>query len=271
VFVSTNDAALRGRVVLLTGASSGLGHALALEFARRGACLALHARDAARLEAVRAECAGLGARSLAITGDVRDPQDCCRLVDSTLETFGRIDYLVLNAGIGMWAELAHVEDLGAFRTLIETNYLGAVNCTVHALPHVIAARGLVAVISSIQGRIGVHRHTGYAASKHALQGFFDSLRIELEGSGVDVLMVYPTWLSRTRLRERALGPDGRPGGAPTRSESGAVDVAHCATRVANAICARSREIFVPRHYALLPWLRVLCPRWVERLVRARAR
>ena len=174
------------KTVILTGASSGLGAVLAEAFAREGANLALFARNENGLRETEARCQKQGARCLVVVGDVTQPTDCERLVTQTVSEFGGVDYLVSNAGASMWARFEDVEDVSIFRKLMETNYLGTVHCMHYVLPHLKQSQGMVVAISSIQGKIGVPLHTGYVASKHAVQGFFEALRIELDGSGVDV-------------------------------------------------------------------------------------
>ena len=200
----------RDKSIIITGASSGLGAALAHGFAAKGAHLALLARSAGRLGEVAARCRELGSsRALAVPGDVKRPEDCARLLETVTSEFGAVDYLVANAGVSMWARFDEVEDLDVFRHLMEVNYLGVVNCVHFALPHLKQSRGMIVAVSSIQGKISVPMHTGYVASKHALQGFCDALRMELADSGVDVLTVLLHWLRGTELRQNALGGDGK--------------------------------------------------------------
>ena len=167
------------------------------------------ARNAERLEAVARECEQLGSEVLTVVGDVAVAEDGKRLVEAAIERFGGIDYLVANAGVSMWTAFAAIEEVALFRTLMEVNYLGAVHCVHPALLHLKKSKGLFVAISSIQGQVGVPLHTGYSASKHALQGFCDALRMEVAESGVGVMTVLLHWLKGTELRQRALGRDGK--------------------------------------------------------------
>lgn len=253
---------LQGKTVVITGASSGLGAALALCCARQHARLFLAAPDASALEAVAERCREAGASTATVLPtDVTQPDDCARLIARAAgETHG-IDYLVLNAGISMWARFEDIEDLGLFKRLMEVNYLGAVYCTRHALPHLRATKGLIVAVSSIQGRVGIPLHTGYSASKHALEGFLGALRHELEGSGVDILTVLPHWLSGTGLRASALGPQGAPMGDAKRSHSReAVPVETAAEIIAGAMLARRKELVIPAKLRALFLVNALCPR-----------
>src|SRR4029077_8444066 len=118
-------------------------------------------------------------------------RDCAQLVARTVERFGGLDILVNNAGITMWSRFDAISDFSVFERLLSVNYLGAVYTTAAALPHLRAARGLIVAVASIAGLTGVPERTAYAASKHALVGFFESLRIELAGSGVDITLIAP--------------------------------------------------------------------------------
>src|SRR4029077_17925881 len=149
-------------------APEGIGRALALPLAPHGACLALNARNAARLEETARECAARGARVLALPGDVSGQAECTLLVGRTAQRFGRIDALVNNAGITMWSRFDAVSDFSVFERLLAVNYLGAVYLTAAALPHLRESRGLIVAVASIAGLTGVPERTGYAASKHAL-------------------------------------------------------------------------------------------------------
>src|ERR1700747_314902 len=201
--------ALAGKTVVVTGASSGIGKALCLELAPRRVRLVLAARDEKALEAVAADCRGRGAETLVVVADVALERECRALVEKTVGRFGALDVLVANAGITMWSRFDEVQDLDVFERLLRVNVLGAIYPTYFALPHLKRSRGRIAVVSSVAGLTGVPERTGYAATKHALFGFFDSLRIELEGTGVSVTLAAPDFV-RSEIHRRALGPDGKP-------------------------------------------------------------
>lgn len=262
----------REKVVALTGASSGLGAALARALSKEGARLALFARSEDRLREVAAGCAVAGVDPLVVAGDVVDPDDCRELADRTAERFGRLDHLIACAGVGMWARFDEVRELSIFRRIMEVNYLGLVHSAAFALPHLKRSRGMLVAISSLQGKVGVPFHTGYAASKHAVQGFCDSLRMELRGTGVDVLTVLPTWIRDTRLRERAFAAGGAPRGEGSpRHGSGALALEEVVGAVLKAIDRRERILFLPRRYRYLACLESLAPGLVDRLVVGRVR
>ena len=176
-------AAYAGKVVVVTGASQGIGKALCLELAAQRPRLVLAARDAAALEAVAAECRARGAETLVVPTDVGDEAACRALVERAVERFGGVDVLVNNAGMGMLARFEDVTDLSLYERLMRVNYLGSVYPTFYALPHLKRSRGQIVAVSSLAGLNGVPMRTAYAATKHAQMGFFDSLRIELRDDG----------------------------------------------------------------------------------------
>ena len=196
-----------GKSIIVTGASSGLGAALAEAFARQCGKVTLFARRESELEEAAARCRDVGGEGVVVVGDVTSLEDCQRLVGQAVSSYGGVDVLVANAGVSMWSRFEDVTDPEVFRHLMEINYMGAVNCVHAALPHLKERQGIIAAVSSIQGKIPVPLHTGYVASKHALQGFLDTLRGELQGTGVDVITALPHWLRDTELRQSAFAEE----------------------------------------------------------------
>jgi short-subunit dehydrogenase len=260
--------AWRDNVVIVTGASAGIGEELALQLAAAGAYLSLAARDAGRLEAVADACRSRGARVLVVPTDVGDPEQCRLLVERTLEEYGRVDTLVNNAGIGMWARFDEMTDITVFETIMRVNYLGSVYPTWHALPRLKASRGRIVVVNSLTGRTGVPTRSGYAASKHAVAGFFDSLRIELMDSGVTITQVFPGFVA-TEIRERAFGPGGKPlgaGNSPVR-EREVMTAQECARQILRAAAGRRRELIMTLRGKIGAKLKLVAPRLVDRIAR----
>lgn len=258
-------------IIAITGAGSGLGRALALEWAKRDAALSLFDRDEAGLKETVAFCRSTAGEPLIFKGDVTVSEDSHAWMEKTVERFGRLDALVACAGISMWARFDEVTDLSVFRRLMEVNYLGVVHAAHAALPHLKQTRGSLVAISSIQGKIGVPLHTGYAASKHAVEGFLNSLRCELRGSGINILTVCPHWMTGTNLRAHALSAGGAALGAAQRKHDNkeAVPVEVVAARIIAAMQQRRRELVLPFKLRLLPWLKLISPGLVERLVSGR--
>jgi short-subunit dehydrogenase len=257
---------VKDNVVAITGASKGIGAELARQLAAKGAKLVLAARHAKELEAVAEECRKLGAAVVTVRADVAEERDCQAIVAGAVLAYGRLDTLVNNAGMSMWARFEEIRDVSVLERIMRVNYMGAVYCTRHALPCLRESRGRIVGISSLAGRTGVPTRTGYAASKHAMTGFFDSLRIELAGSGVTVTMVYPGFVS-TGLRENATGPDGRPIMVSPVREGEVMTVEDCARRIVRAIERREREVVMTARGKMGLWLKLFAPGLVDRIAR----
>ena len=169
---------MKNNVVLITGGTSGIGRACALEFGRAGARVVITGRDAARLAATAAELAAAGIEHRTVRGDVGIVADADRAVADTIAAFGRLDVLLNNAGLSMRAKFADV-DVRVIEQLMQTNFFGTVYVTKAALPHLLASKGTIVGISSIAGYRGLPGRTGYSASKFAMNGFLEALRTEL--------------------------------------------------------------------------------------------
>lgn len=180
---------LQNKVVIITGSSIGIGRRLAFEMAKRGAKITLNARNPERLEKMQADFQNAGFESIAVAGDVSNPEDCKRIISATIRTFGKIDILINNAGISMEGT---VEELApeVFRKVMEVNYLGAVYATQAALPQLRKTKGSVMFIGSLAGIHGLPNHSVYSSSKMALTALAESLRIELDGSGIHVGLAF---------------------------------------------------------------------------------
>ncbi|MBT3345638.1 MAG: SDR family oxidoreductase [Gemmatimonadetes bacterium] len=264
----TKPSMFANRSILITGASSGLGAALAQSLAAGGARLTLMARRGDRLAEVVAACEAVGGTAQAIEGDVTRVEDGQRLTSAAVDAYGQIDGLIANAGLSMWARFDEVEDLGVFRRLMEVNYLGAVHCVHPALPYLKKSGGMFVAISSIQARIGVPNHTGYVASKHALQGFCDALRMEVADDGVGILSVLLHWLRDTELREHAFGADGEAVGASRRKHSSeSIGLEEACEKILAAMGRREREIVLPWKLKALLGVNLLRPQMAEALIR----
>ncbi|MEJ2485638.1 MAG: SDR family oxidoreductase [Anaerolineales bacterium] len=255
-----------GKAVVITGASIGIGRELAFQMAAQGARLALAARNQEQLEAVAAGCRDHGGTAVAIPTDVADWGQAENLIQKTVEEFGRIDILINNAGISMWSLFDQVEELKVFEQIMQTNYMGSVYCTHFALPYLKSSKGQLVAISSLAGKTGVPARSGYAASKHALVGFFDTLRIELAKDGVDVTLVYPGFvLTETRLR--ALTGDGSELGYEPVQEKGAMTAEECAAQILPAIAKRKRELVMTPRGKIGQWLKLIAPALVDRIAK----
>ena len=254
----------RDKVVVITGASSGIGAELARQLARQGAKLVLGSIDADGLKAVAAECAGLGAEATHKEINVAEERDCKAFIQHAVNTFGRIDVLVNNAGISMWSTLEELADLDVIRRVMDVNFFGSVYCTYYALKHVKASAGQIVVTNSEAGRTGVPTRTGYSASKFALRGFFDALRIELASSGVAITSVYPGFVS-TGLHAHFLGPDGKPVSKTDVIDQGKImTTQQCVERIVAGMRRRKREVVFSARARATLWGNVIAPGIVDR-------
>jgi len=196
-----------GRTVVVTGAAGGLGRSLCPRFAATGAHIAALDLDAIGLQSLAEELTARGADFFSQACDITDEQACLDAMQAIKERFGNIDVLINNAGISHRSLLAHTAP-AVIRKVMAVNFFGALHCTHAALSALRQSRGLIVAISSVAGFSPLIGRTGYAASKHALHGFFDSLRTELEDDGVGVLLVCPSFID-TGIDKAALGADGQ--------------------------------------------------------------
>jgi short-subunit dehydrogenase len=257
---------MKDNVVAITGASKGIGAELAKQLAAKGAKLVLAARNEKELEAVAQDCRNAGAAVVCVRADVAVERDCQAIVAGAALAFGRLDTLVNNAGVSMWARFEDIEDMSILERIMQVNYMGSVYCTRHALPHLRESRGRIVGVASLAGMVGVPTRTGYSASKHAMRGFFDSLRIELDASGVTVTMIYPGFVS-TGIRENATGPDGKPILVSPVKEGEVMSVGDCARRIVTAIENREREVVMTARGKIGLWLKLVAPALIDRMAK----
>ena len=253
-----------GKVVVVTGASQGIGKALCLELAGQRPRLVLAARDGAALESVAASCRSRGAEALVVPTDVADEAACRALVERAVAAFSALDVLVNNAGMGMLARLEDVTDLSLYERLMRVNYLGSVYPTAYALPHLKRSGGQIVAVSSLAGLSGVPMRTAYAATKHAQVGFFDSLRVELRESGVSVTVIAPYFV-QSEIRKRSPGPDGRPVEASPVREDEVMSAGECARLVVRAMERRQRMLVMSFKGKLGRWAKLVAPGLVDRI------
>ena len=206
----------RDKVVIVTGASSGIGRATALEFARRGSRVVLAARSEEKLAELEKELVAMGAETLSCTTDVSREEECRLLIEKTVERFGTIHILINNAGISMRALFDDVE-LSVLRRLMDVNFWGTVYCTKFALPYIVKNRGSIVGVSSIAGFHGLPGRTGYSASKFAIHGFLETVRIENLKEKLHVMIIAPGFTA-SEVRKHALLADGTEQGNSPREE-----------------------------------------------------
>ena len=253
-------------VVIITGASSGIGREVARQLAEQGAWLALGARDVDRLETTAIECRQRGGRALAVKTDVSVEAECQNLIAQTVREYGRVDTLINNAGISMWTKFEDLKDLSVLERVMRVNYLGSAYLTAYALPYLKQTRGRIVAVSSLAGKNGIPTRSGYAASKHAMVGFFDSLRIELADSGVTVTLIYPGFVT-SEIRERASGADGQPLKKSPVREAEVMSAEECARIMIKAMAKRQREEVMTARGKLGLWGKLIAPGLVDRMAR----
>ncbi len=261
-----NSSVFKEKVVVITGASSGLGREMAIKLAEQGARLVLASRNEEKLKEVTQICLEKGSEAIYVVTDVSRETDCKNLIERAVEKFSGIDILINNAGITMYSLFENVEDLSIFERIIKVNYLGSVYCTYYALPYLKKARGRIVAISSLTGKAGVPTRTGYAASKHAMVGFFDSLRIEVSDYGISVTIIYPGFVA-TNIRENALGKNGKPLGKSHIQEEKAMKVEKAVEQILRAIARRKRELAMTFKGKAGPWLKLIAPSVVDRIAK----
>lgn len=229
---------MKDKVVIITGASSGIGEALARKFATEGSSLVLAARRIERLTALKEELPGTDV--LVVQADVTVASDCQKLVSEAVERFGRIDILINNAGISMRSIFEEVE-LDVIRRVMDVNFWGTVYCTKFALPYLLQAKGSVVGVISVAGHVGLPGRTGYAASKFAVRGFLDTLRIENLKKGLHVLVAAPGFTA-SEVRMSALNARGLQQGESPRDEGKMMSAEACAAHIYRAVKKRKRQI-----------------------------
>lgn len=254
----------RDNVVFLTGASGGMGTALARRFVAAGSKLIMTDRDAEGLDALAAHLEQEGADCLALPLDVTIDAACAEAIARGVDHFGRLDVLINNAGITHRSAFGRT-DPAVFRRVMDVNLFGSLFCARAALPHLIASQGLIIVISSIAGFSPLLGRTGYAASKHALHGLFDSLRAEVQPAGVDVTIVCPGFTA-TGIDRHALGEDGRTADHPQSTTGKVASPDDVAAAVLKAAARSKRLLVLSAVGRLARFLTKICPGLYERLM-----
>jgi short-subunit dehydrogenase len=237
---------LQGKVVWVTGASSGIGEALVYELVRHGARLIISARRKDELERVKGNCQKLGATSVEILPlDLSQINTLSLTTEVALQFYGQVDILVNNGGISQ-RSLAKETALDVDRRLMEVNYFGTITLTKNLMPHLITrGHGHIVNITSVTGLIGTPYRSGYAASKHALHGFFNSLRAELwkDSHSIYVTLICPGW-TNTNLSITALKGDGTPQNKKDDTHATGLSPEFVAKKIIKAIKGNANQIIV---------------------------
>ena len=228
----------KNKVVIVTGASSGIGEALAREFATLGARVVLGARSIPKLQQITDDIRARGGQAAYCGVDVTNPEECKELIDTAVREFGGVDVLICNAGLSMRAIFDDV-DLSVLHRLMDVNFWGTVNCCKYALPYLQASKGSIVGVSSVAGLHGLPGRTGYSASKYAMTGFLETLRIENLKKGLHVMIACPGFTA-SNVRFSALTADGSQQGETPRDESKMMTAEQVAKIIIRGIRRRKR-------------------------------
>jgi short-subunit dehydrogenase len=255
---------MKNKVVIITGATSGIGRALAFEFGSKGFSVVITGRNIRALDETVSELKAKGISALSVAADVTLEEDNKRMAEEAIKAFGRIDILINNAGISMRAIFEEV-DLAVIKQVMDINFYGAVYATKYCLPEIIRNKGSVVGISSIAGFRGLPARTGYSASKFALNGFLESLRTELLNTGVHVMTACPGFTA-SNIRKRSLTVDGTAQGDSPRKEEKMMTAEECAALIFKAVAARKRTLVLTLQGKLTVLLNKLWPSLADRMV-----
>ena len=234
---------LHGKVALITGGSSGIGRATAIRLASLGVRVALAARNVEALDEAARDIKALGVEALPVPTDVTEVEQCRRAVETTMDRFGRLDVLLCSAGVslrGMFADSAPA----ALEHIMRVNFFGTLYPTYFAMPHIKQTRGSLVAISSLTGKRGTPSYAIYGASKFAVRGLYDSLRLELAGDGVHVGVISPGFVA-TPLRERVLDAAGKQWPVPPAPPFRVWPLEKCVERVVRVIVRRKPQALLP--------------------------
>lgn len=258
--------------IIITGASSGLGKALAYKFAALGANLCLAARRVEILHAIKKDMLERypDLNVLIFKTDVKNQLSCERLIKESVKQLGSLDIFIANAGQSMWSRFRDLEDPKELQELMQLNYMGVVFSAFYALPHLRESHGSFVAISSIQGSIPVPFHSGYVASKYAVTGFVDTLR--LEEPDVHFLLAMPSWIAGTELRAHALTGSAEESVVVMKHHSKKIMSAEqCASHIIQALKAKRDQIYIPNKYRHVSLLRHLFRKLIDRVILARVK
>lgn len=253
-----------GKVVVITGASSGIGMACAYEFGNRGAKVALGARNIDELNRIKRDLESKGVDCFVYQLDVSKESECKEFALGVYNTFSQVDVLINNAGISMRALFSDV-DLSVLHRLMDVNFWGAVNCTKYFYPYLLNAKGSVVGVSSVAGFHGLPARTGYSASKFAMEGFLETIRIENLHQGLHVMVVAPGFTA-SNVRKNALTADGTNQGESPRAEDKMMTSEAVARLIANGVHARKRQLVMTFEGKATFFLKKFAPRFLDKLV-----
>lgn len=252
----------RDKVVIITGASSGIGEATAREFAKKGSKVVLAARSEQKLSGITQELISQNLKAFYVKTDVSVEEDCRNLIKKTVEKYGTIDILINNAGISMRASFTEV-DLKVLHRLMDVNFWGTVYCTKYAIPYLIANKGSLVGVSSVAGFHGLPGRTGYSASKFAMHGFLETVRIENLKKGLHVMIIAPGFTT-TEIRKHALNASGTEQGGSPLNEGSLMSPEYVAKWILKGIWKKKRNKLLTWYGRLTALFQRIIPEVVDR-------
>jgi short-subunit dehydrogenase len=251
----------KDKVVIVTGASSGIGEAIAREFARNGSKVVLAARSVEKLSAIADEIKSINPNVAYFETDVSIESDCKNLIEKTVEKFGGVNILVNNAGLSMRASFSDVE-IKVLHRLMDVNFWGTVYCTKYALPYLVESKGSLIGVSSVAGFHGLPGRTGYSASKFAMHGFLETIRIENLKKGLHVMIIAPGFTA-TEIRMHALTASGQEQGESPMDEQKLMSPQYVAKWVLKGIRKKKRNKLLTWDGRLTALFQRILPEFVD--------
>lgn len=250
------------KVVIVTGGTEGIGKALVEKLLDEGAKVATCGRNFDKLYQMQLKYSDYP--FMTHKADVSFEQDCRRLIELTIKTYGKIDILINNAGISMRA-LFEETDMDTLRNVMDVNFWGAVYCTKYALPYLLASKGTIVGVSSIAGYRGLPGRSGYSASKYALNGWLESIRTELKHKDVNVIWVCPGFTA-SNIRNVALNKDANPEAESLMDEGNMMTAEQCAGYILRSIIKKKRNLILTFQGKEAVWMNRLFPSWTDKLI-----
>lgn len=254
---------MKNKVIIITGASSGIGKALAFTFGQDGAKIVITGRNKETLFEVSDELTKQGIDNLPIVSDVSIEADNVEMIEKTIVKYGKIDVLINNAGISMRSMFADC-DLNVIKTVMDINFYGTVYATKYALPYIKETKGSIVGVSSIAGYRGLPVRSGYSASKFAVNGFLEALRTELMHTGVHVLTACPGFTA-SNIRVASLGSDGNSKGESMRDEGNMMSSEEVAQHILKAVKNRDRDMVLTLQGKMVVFLNKWLPKLTDKL------
>jgi short-subunit dehydrogenase len=254
---------MKDKVVIITGASSGIGYACAEYFAKKGCSVVLAARNVEKINNLQADLIKLGYNALAVKTDITQESECRNLIEATVNKYNRIDVLINNAGISMRAIFDKVE-LDVLKQLMNVNFWGTVFCSKYALPHLIKTQGSVIGVSSLAGLKGLPGRTGYSASKFAMHGFLETLRAENLKKKLHVMIATPDFTA-SEIRKRALVANGNMQGKTPLNENKLVPAEVVAAKIYKGWKKKKRTLLLTSKGKMMYVMKFIAPTLLDNI------